>query len=107
MVNEVLPDGVVPVQGESQLELGADAVNRGNEDGLPHPGKIRAKQPAEAADLAEDVGVVRRGERAAQPALEPIAEVHVHAGAGVGFGGESGGFLVGHERAGDVWGHGW
>jgi hypothetical protein len=34
MVDEVLADGVVTVHGEGDLELGADAIDAGNEDGL-------------------------------------------------------------------------
>ena len=49
------------------------------------PLKFGAEQPAEAARLAEHFRPVRGGERAAEAALEPVAEVDIDARAGVGF----------------------
>ena len=62
MVDEVLADGVVPVERDGELELGADAVDAADEHRLAHPLEIRPEEPAEAARLAEHLraGASRR-----------------------------------------------
>ena len=85
VVDEVLADGVVLVERDGQLELGADAVDARHEHRLAHALEIRAEQAAESARLAEHFRPVGGLELTAQPALETVAEINVHAGPGVGF----------------------
>ena len=54
MVDEIGADGVVPVHGEGDLQLRADAIDARDQHRLAHAGKVRREQPAEAADLAEN-----------------------------------------------------
>ena len=85
MVDEVLADGVVAVHGEGELELGADAVGAGDEDGLAVFFDVEGEEAAEAADLAEDFRAVRGREELRQRGFDAIAEVNVHTRAGVSF----------------------
>ena len=85
MVDEVLADGVVAVHGEGDFELGADAVDAGDEDGLAVFFDIEGEEAAEAADLAEDFGAVGGGEELRERGFDAIAEVNVHSRAGISF----------------------
>ena len=85
MVDEVLADGVVAVHGEGELELGADAVGAGDEDGLAVFFDVEGEKAAEAADFAEDFGAMRGGEELRQRGFDAIAEVNVHTRAGISF----------------------
>src|SRR5205807_7187822 len=53
MVDEVLTDGVVPPQGEGNLQLGAHAIHAGNQHRPPVFPGVERKQAAEPANLAE------------------------------------------------------
>ncbi len=85
MIDEVLADGVVPVHGEGELELGADAVGAGDEHGLAVFFDIEGEQAAETADLAEHLRAVGGGEQPRQRGLDAIAEINVHPRAGISF----------------------
>ena len=63
VVDQVLADGVVAVEGEGDLELGADAVHGGHHDGLLVALGVEGEQAAEAADLAQDLAAVGRSEQ--------------------------------------------
>ena len=47
--------------------------------------KFGAEETAEAADLAEHLGAVRSPDEVLDAALDAVAEIHIHAGGGVGF----------------------
>ncbi len=49
------------------------------------PRKFGAEEAAEAADFAEHLGAVRDLDAVVDAALHAVAEVHIHAGGGVGF----------------------
>ena len=56
VVDEILPDGVVALGGEGDLELGTDAVHARDEHGGLVFAGVEREQPAEAADFAEHLG---------------------------------------------------
>lgn len=85
MIHEVRADGVVLVEGERELELGADAVHGRDEDGLLVFLEIEREQAAEAADLAEHLAAMRGREQLGQGGFDFIAEINIHAGGGVSF----------------------
>ena len=85
MVHEVRADGVMPVEREGELELGADAVHGRHEDRLAIFFHVQREQAAEAADLAEHLAAMRAGEQLRQRGLDAIAQINVHAGGGVSF----------------------
>ena len=53
MVDQVRADDLVAVEKARELELGADAVRRRDEHAV---GAGRREEPAELADLADDLG---------------------------------------------------
>ena len=81
MVDEVGADGVVDAEFEGDLELGADAVGGGDQDGLGKFFEVEREEAAEAADFGEDVLV------------EGLAGEHLDAllGEDVAIGGDDGG----------------
>ena len=83
MVDQVLADGVVAVQREGELELGADAIDAGNEDGLPVFANVQREEAAEPAHFAEHLRPMRRPEQAGQSGLDLVAQVDIDARAGV------------------------
>ena len=52
MVDEVRADGVMDAEVEGDLELGADAVGGGDQDGVRELLEVEREEAAEAADLA-------------------------------------------------------
>ena len=90
VVDEVLADGVVFIERDGELELGAHAVDGTDQYRLAHPAKIRPKQPTEPTRLAQHFRSMGRSECAAETAFETVAEVDVNARAGVGFGRDGG-----------------
>ena len=86
MINQVGADGVVHIHLERKLELGADAVHAGNENGIEILGLIHRKQPAVTADLAEHT----LGESFVREILDALLGlvrlVDVYAGVGIGDG---------------------
>ena len=83
MIDQVLADGVVAVQREGQLELGADAIHAGDQHRLPVFAHVQGEEAAEPADFAEHLGPMRRPEHSGQSGLDPVAQVNIHARAGV------------------------
>ena len=84
VVDEVGADGVVDAEFEGDLELGADAVGAGDEDGLLVLAGIELEEAAEAADFAKHVA----GEGALGEVLDAllgaVAAGDVDSGIGVG-----------------------
>ena len=85
MIHEVGADGVVPVHREGDFELGADAVHGRHEHRLAVFFQVEREQAAEAADLAEHLAAMRGGEQLRQGGLDLVAQINVHARAGVSF----------------------
>ena len=85
MVHEVRADGVVLVQREGELELGADAVHGRDEDRLAIFFHVQREQAAEAADLAEHLAAMRGREQLRQGGFDFVAQINVNAGTRVGF----------------------
>ena len=52
VIDQVRADGVVDAEFEGDLELGADAVGRRDEDGIRKLLEVEREEAAEAADLA-------------------------------------------------------
>src|ERR1051325_9557210 len=84
MIDQVLPDGVVAVHGEGQLELSADTVNAGDEYRLFVLARVESEQAAEPADLAQHLGPVGGGEQPGQGGFHPVAQINVHSRFSVG-----------------------
>src|SRR6185295_17242039 len=59
MIDEVLADGVVTIEGERNFQFCADSVDAGDEHGLLEAARIEREEPTEAADLAEDFRAMR------------------------------------------------
>ena len=112
MVDEVRADGVVPVHGKGELELGAHAVHAGDEDRLAVFFDVEREQAAEAADLAEHLAAVGGGEQLRQRGFDLVAQINVHAGGGVSFLFHAAEIKPGNGRAGEkismasCWGRG-
>ena len=86
MIHEVLADGVVPIHGEGDFQLGAHAIDAGDEHRLLVSFRMSsANKSAEAADFAEHFAAMRRGEQLRQRGFDFVAEIDVHAGARVSF----------------------
>ena len=85
MIDEVLADGVVAVQGEGDFQLGAHAVGAGDQDRLAEFLGVEGKQAAEAAHVAEHLAAAGGGEQAGQRGLDFVAQADVHAGGGISF----------------------
>jgi hypothetical protein len=66
VVDEVRADRVVPVREEGDLQLRADPVGAGHEDGIAHAGGAHVEQATERSDLREHP----RRERAAGEPLD-------------------------------------
>src|SRR5690606_34509826 len=91
VVDEVLADGVVPADADGHLQLRADAVDGGDEDGLVVGGLVEGEEPAEGADVGEDAGRERLADEALDAADGLLAGLDVYAGVSVrgGHGGRS------------------
>ena len=85
MVDEVGADGVVLIELEGDLELGADAVHAADEDGLVIFFQVEGEEAAKPADFAEDFAAMGAGEELGQGGFDLVAEIDVNAGGGVGF----------------------
>ncbi len=77
MIDQVLADGVVAVQGEGDFELGAHAVGAGDEDRLAEFLGVQREQAAKAADLAQHLAAAGGGEQPGQGGLDPVAQVNI------------------------------
>ncbi len=93
MVDQILPDRVMPVHGEGDFELGPDAIHAGNQHRLPEFFGIEGKQPAKTADLAEHLAAMGRSEQLGQSGLDPVAQININPGGGVSFLSHAGGKL--------------
>ena len=85
VIHEIGTHGVVPVHGEGDLQLRADAIHARDQDRLAHPGKVRREETAESADFPENLGTMRALDARLNPPFDEIAQVHVDPGEGVGF----------------------
>ena len=85
VIDQVRADGVVPVHREGDLELGADAIDAGDEDRLAVAARVEREQAAETAHFAQHLAPVGRGEQLRQGRLHPVAQVNIHARRGVCF----------------------
>ena len=93
MIDQVFADGVVAVHEHGHLDLGADAIDAGDENGIAHLGKFGAEEAAKAADLAEDFRAMGALEKSRQAGLDLVSKVNINSGAGVGFQAITHGFL--------------
>ncbi len=83
MVHEVRADGVVLVHSEGDFELRAHTVHAADEDWLAIFLEVELEEAAEAAGFAEHFASVRAGEQLRERRLDFIAQIDVHARAGV------------------------
>jgi hypothetical protein len=58
MIHQVGTDGVVPIHGERDFQLGAYAIDARDQNWVAHPTKVCSKQAAKAADFAEHLRTV-------------------------------------------------
>ena len=80
MVHEILPDGVMTLHREGDLELGAHAVDAGHEHGVFVFAGLEREEPAEAAHFAEHFGARCGFQQPRKACLHLIAQREVHAG---------------------------
>ena len=86
VVDEVRADGVVDAEFEGDLELGADAVCGGDQDGLREFLEVEGEEAAEAADFGEHMLVEGLAREHLDALLGAVAGGDVDAGVGVGDG---------------------
>ena len=84
VVDEVGADGVVDAELEGDLELGADAVGGGDEDGVGVFVEVEREEAAEAADFRKDLLVEGLTGEHLDALLGAVAGGDVDAGVGVG-----------------------
>ena len=85
--DEIDADGAVPVQELRELELGAHAVGAADQDRIGHLLECsRREEPAEAADVADDLGAIRGLDRGADRVDGASALGRIYAGVRVGDG---------------------
>jgi hypothetical protein len=85
MVHEIHADGIMSIQGERDLQFRADAIDARDQNRVAHPGKGRAKQSAEPADLSEDLRAMRFFDERLNLSLQPIPKIDVNARCRIGF----------------------
>ncbi len=85
VVHEVLADRVVAIEGEGELELGADTVDGRDKDRLAVLPGVEGEQASETADLAHHLRTMGGGEELGEGAFDPVAEIDVDPRGGVGF----------------------
>ena len=83
VIHQVAADGVVQVHLEGEFQLGADAVDAGDEDGILEFLLVDLKQAAESANFAEYVLVERAMSQVLDALLGAIGSFYVDAGVGV------------------------
>jgi hypothetical protein len=79
MVDEIRAAGVMPARGDGDFEFRPDAVGRGDENRLPVRRKVRAKETAEAPNVAQDGRRERGTDRISRAAECGRLRVDVHA----------------------------
>ena len=84
VVHDVVADGIVAPQADSDADLGADAVNAAHQDrSVAARGSVEA---AEAANIADDLRAERGADGALDAAIGLFPRGNIHAGRGVGGG---------------------
>ena len=58
MVDEILPDSVVPAGREGDLELGTDTIDTRDEHRVAILARVEREQPAEATNFAKHLGAL-------------------------------------------------
>jgi hypothetical protein len=83
MIHQVDADGVVLVHRESDLQLRPDAVDAGDENGIPDTSEARGKKTAEPANPRENFGPVCLPNERLDSALQAIAQIDIDARPGI------------------------
>ena len=83
VVDEILADGVMDIEVECDLELGADAVGGGDEDGVGKLLQVEGEETAEAADFAEDLFIEGLAGEHLDALFAAVAGGDVYTGVGV------------------------
>ena len=91
--DEIDADGAVVAGVDRDLDLGADAVGRGDQDRVAESGALEVEQPAEAADLGIGARARRRPHQRLDQVDHGVAGIDVDARLGVG---QAGAALVVH-----------
>ena len=86
VIDQVGADGVVQAHLEGDLQLGADTIHAGDEDGIEVSLLVDGKQSAETADLAQDAAVKRLVGQVLDALFGAIGAFNVYSGIGVGDG---------------------
>ena len=71
--NQIDADGIVPVVIDRQLQLGADAIVRGDQQGVLEPGRLGIEESAESAELGVRPGPGGRAHQRADRLDQRIA----------------------------------
>ncbi len=95
VVHQVGADGVVDAELEGDLELGADAVCAGDQDGVGVLCNVESEEAAEAADVAEDLLVECLLREIFDALLGAIPGGDVHASIGIAHRLSCGGWFCG------------
>src|SRR5690606_12161663 len=82
--DEVDADRVVYAGLDGDLDLGADAVVGGDQQGVGEAGRLEVEHAAEAADLGVGAGTAGRAHQRLDGLDEGVAAADVDAGIGVG-----------------------
>ena len=84
--DEVDADRAVLAALDGDLQLGADAVGRRDEDRVAEAGRLQVEERAEAAEPAEHAGRVGRRRGGLDPLHQAVAGVDIDAGVAIGQG---------------------
>lgn len=76
--------GVMAIQGESQLELGADSVGAADQHGIGVPGFRETKQPSKTTDTSKDASPMGRSGQGTDSCDQVFARVNIHTSIAVG-----------------------
>src|SRR6185436_11530094 len=82
VVDEIAPDGVVPIRVDGDLDLGAHTIGTGDQNWLTEAGR-NAEHPAESAKGSDDTGGERGLYELSDPLLCRIGRIDIHTGASV------------------------
>src|SRR5579862_2342960 len=85
MIDKILPDRVVAVEGEGDFELGAHAVRAGDEHGLAEFSGVEGEKAAEAAHLTQDLAAAGGGQQLGQGGLDLVTKGNIDSSRGVCF----------------------
>ena len=84
VVHEVAADRVVNASREGNLQFCADAISRGYQHRLPHPGKRAVEHAAEAANLRKRARIESSARKFFDLFRRAIGRVDIYAGRRVG-----------------------